>query len=197
MNEREAIDEEWRDVVGYEGLYEVSNHGRVRSKDRLIIGRSGLLANIKGQILHPILHCTGYLVVNLADRTNGRGCKQKKVHRLVAEAFLDNLNNLPYINHKDENPTNNNAENLEWCSAFYNANYGTRNAKISRNTKGKKAKAVIGTHIETGKKIIFPSLTSVSDGGFNKSNIWKAIHGRIHSSLGYTWRYLESKEKIV
>ena len=103
--------EKWRDVVGYEGLYQVSNTGKIRSHH-------------KGK-WKDIVDCAtkyGYKVVLLYK--NGVR-KSARVHRLVAEAFIPNPNNYPYINHKDENPLNNCAENLEWCTPKYNSNYGT------------------------------------------------------------------------
>ena len=108
--------EEWRDVPGYEGLYEVSNLGRVR--------------NIKtGRILRPLKHAGGYLQVALYK--NGT-VRTSLINRLVALAFLPNPQNLPQINHKDEDKTNNTVDNLEWCDSKYNANYGTRNEKVSK-----------------------------------------------------------------
>ena len=113
-------EEIWKDVVGYEGYYQVSNMGRVYSfKTNKILKQSV---------------ARGYLQVGLLD--NG---KQKTgiVHRLVAEAFLPNENNYPCVNHKDENRKNNNVSNLEWCTHEYNNNYGTRKEKASKTMKGK------------------------------------------------------------
>lgn len=108
--------EEWRPIVGYEGLYEVSNLGRVRS---FKWGREEIRK----------LHITkkGYLEVGLCKEG-----KQKmfKVHRLVAQAFIPNPEGLPVINHRDENPKNNKVDNLEWCTYKYNSNYGTCKERI-------------------------------------------------------------------
>ena len=103
--------EEWREVVGYEGLYQVSNLGQVRNK--------------KGKILKQQIR-KGYCDVGLYKN----GIKQPKifkVHRLVAETFIPNPNNFPVINHKDENKQNNKQDNLEWCTQQYNLTYGTIN----------------------------------------------------------------------
>ena len=118
--------EEWRDIEGYEGLYQISNLGRVKS-----------FPNCKRKttrILKPGNNCTGrgYLFIFLFKN------KQKKrfyVHRLVAQAFIPNPNNLPMINHKDENPLNNNLNNLEWCDYKYNGNYGTVKERIGQASR--------------------------------------------------------------
>ena len=118
------IEEIWRPVVGYEGLYEVSNIGRVRSLDRFYYRLH------KGKVLSPTKDRYGYLTVTL--NCNGKS-KTIKIHRLVAQAFLPNPDNLPQVNHKDEDKTNNNVDNLEWCTAKYNVNFGTRQERY-RNT---------------------------------------------------------------
>ena len=116
------IIEEWRPVVGYEGLYEVSNIGRVRSLDRYVKGKGKSYFLHKGRVLSPGMKPEGYLVVRLQRRTF-------YIHRLVTEAFIPNPDNLPEVNHKDEDKTNNRVENLEWCNHKYNMNYGTRNIR--------------------------------------------------------------------
>ena len=101
--------EEWRSIPGYEGLYEVSNKGNVRN-----VRRNTLLRLPKTN--------KGYIQVVLCKNGIMNGLK---VHRLVAQAFIPNPDNLPMVNHKDEDKTNNNVDNLEWCDAKYNSNYGT------------------------------------------------------------------------
>ena len=115
--------EEWRSVIGYEGLYEVSNTGRVRSVDRFIVDSLGNRRFYKGKIISLELSNSGYYFVDLTYKTKR---KHFYVHRLVAEAFILNVDGLPAVNHKDEDKTNNNVENLEWCDYKYNINYGTR-----------------------------------------------------------------------
>ena len=121
------IEEIWKPVVGYEGLYEVSSYGRVRSLDRYD-SRNRFL---KGRILRLNDDGKGYLRVQLSS--NGKA-KMYSVHRLVAIAFLPNPDNLPEVNHRDEDKINNSVENLEWCDGKYNVNYGTRNDRI-RDTR--------------------------------------------------------------
>lgn len=108
-------EEIWKDIDGYEGLYQVSNLGRVRSL--------GFDKWHKGKIIKGCFDGKKkYLFVSLHKNGNS---KAFNIHRLVATAFIPNPNNLPQVNHKDEVKTNNNADNLEWCDAYYNMNYGT------------------------------------------------------------------------
>ena len=115
--------EEWRPIEGYEGLYEVSNTGQVRSLDRYVVNSLGNRRFYKGKVLIQLKGKDDYLVINLY--CNGK-YHQMKIHRLVAQAFIPNPENLPQVNHKDEDKTNNNVTNLEWCDAKYNNNYGSR-----------------------------------------------------------------------
>lgn len=98
--------EEWKDIKDYEGIYQVSNLGNIR--------------NSKNKILHETITSKGYCVITL--HKNGKR-KKYKTHRLVAQAFLSNPNNLPQVNHMDENKFNNCVLNLEWCDNKYNSNY--------------------------------------------------------------------------
>ena len=119
--------EEWKNVIGYEGLYEVSSYGRVRSLNRYVEYSNGRICLHKGKVLSPAKNRYGYLVVVLS-------CNEKRktitVHRLVAQAFIPNPDDLLEVNHKDEDKTNNNVTNLEWCTAKYNSNYGNRTKNI-------------------------------------------------------------------
>lgn len=125
-------EEKWKDIQGYEGLYQVSNLGNVRSVDRIIKHYPKDYFQ-EGRVLKSALTKNGYPMVILVNH-NDR--KTKMVHRLVAETFIDNPYNLPIINHKDEDKTNNRVNNLEWCTHKYNANYGTRNLRIKKARKG-------------------------------------------------------------
>lgn len=136
--------EVWKPVVGYEELYEVSNKGFIKSLDRFIIRKDGKPLHCYGRLLKFSTDRDGYKIVGL---TKDKKLKQFKVHRVVAEAFIPNPNNLPCINHKDENPANNCVDNLEWCDSKYNNNYGTRNEKLSKSLKIKHAE----THYLAGK----------------------------------------------
>lgn len=112
------MSEIWKDIPGFEGLYQVSNLGRVK---RLPLGKQWPYRRTHNNIRKQHIK-NGYYQVNLSKENK---VKWICVHRLVALAFIPNPNNLPCINHRDENKLNNNIENLEWCSYAYNANYGT------------------------------------------------------------------------
>lgn len=127
--------EEWRDVVGFEGVYKVSNFGRVMSVERVV--PCGCKNKVfKAQLLTP----QKFVRKNYAPRlyvhfnVNGR-TKNFYIHRLVAEAFIPNPNNLPQVNHKDENPMNNHVDNLEWCTVLYNLSYKDGYARRSETRK--------------------------------------------------------------
>ena len=127
--------EEWRPINGFEGYYEVSNLGRIRSLDRWMkIGAVWQLK--KGIIRKPKLNASGYYTVDLSVNKNR---KHLLVHRAVASAFIPNPHNYAEVNHKDECKTNNVYTNLEWCTHAYNNNYGTHNEKISMTMKRIKA----------------------------------------------------------
>lgn len=113
--------EEWREIEGYEGLYQVSNLGRVKSLFRVVMRSDGKPNTVNEKILKNGM-TKGYCAVVLCK---DRKKKMYKVHRLVAMAFLSNPHNLPEVNHKDENKKNNHVDNLEWCTPKYNTNYGT------------------------------------------------------------------------
>lgn len=125
--------EEWRDIEGYEGLYQVSNLGRVKSLERVIIRANNRAMPYKEQILKNRKTSNGYLYVSLYKN---KQCKNHSIHRLVAQSFIENPNNYEEINHIDENKTNNNVVNLEWCTRKQNMAHGNcRQRIIESNSK--------------------------------------------------------------
>lgn len=165
--------EKWMDVVGYEGLYKVSNKGNVCSIERKdAIGRK-----CGGRTLRPRYHKHGYLHVAL--HKNGIK-KNKLIHRLVAEAFLPNPNNFLEVNHLDEIKDNNELSNLEWCDTMYNVNYGTRNKRASQKLS-KKVKAI---NVESGEVITFSSTIEARDKGYSNGNVSQACRGVFKDGKG-------------
>ena len=133
-------------VEGYEGYYEVDQFGRVYSLDRIIhVSDNGREYDkpLKGGQMKQHMHSEGYKTVVLTK--NGKS-ENVYVHRLVARAFINNPEGLPFINHKDEDKTNNFVENLEWCTSEYNINYGTGNERRARKIRGKVSPHAV--HIE-------------------------------------------------
>ncbi len=120
----------WRQVVGWEGKYEVSDDGGVRSLDRLIVTPDGQPQFHKGRILNGALNGSGYRQVRLSDGEAGIR-KMERVHRLVAAAFIPNPDRLPYVNHIDADPLNNNATNLEWCTQAQNLAHARRLGRMA------------------------------------------------------------------
>lgn len=120
----------WKTIEGYNGYYEVSNQGRVRSIDRYVTRKDGYKYFLKGRILKQLTSKTGYKYLNLHPDSTHQN--HVYVHRLVAQAFIENTSDLPEVNHKDEDKANNAVENLEWCSGKYNCNYGTHKMHLRR-----------------------------------------------------------------
>lgn len=143
--------EMWRPIKGYEGLYEISNQGRVKSLTRYCMSFGYRKTLLKEKIMKPSRSPSGYFQVGLSK--NGKR-RHFFIHRLVATTFISNPNNYLCINHKDEVKTNNCVNNLEWCTTKYNNNYGTARKRAKRTfiinkTKGINDidKALLNTHV--------------------------------------------------
>lgn len=184
------IQEEWRPIKGYEGLYEVSNFGRVKSLQRNSKGKNNSIRILKEKIIKPSKNKEGYLVVCLCN--NGK-LKIKRVHRLVAETFIPNPYGYKEVNHKGENPSKNYVWQLEWCDSKYNSNYGTRNIRIGRNNiNGKCSKPVLQYLLNEELVNTFPSIKEVERLlGFSNAHIIECCKGKRKSAYGYIWRYLD------
>ena len=184
------MEEIWKDVKGYEGLYQVSNLGRVRSLDRYVNNRHKTKTLKKGRMLINSLHKkTGYLIVSLSK--NGF-FKVKKVHQLVAIAFIPNVNGYNQINHKDEDKTNNKVDNLEWCDSLYNNNYGSHAKNISktRNKNKKGYKTVIQYNQKLEIINIYNSTREAARlNNADNSIISKCCRGLRKDYLGFIWKY--------
>ena len=173
------IEEIFKDVKGYEALYQVSNFGQILS---LNYHRSG-----KPRLLKPCKSTNEYLQVNLYKNGKSKMCK---IHRLVAETFISNPDNLPEVNHKDEDKTNNSVYNLEWVTAKENSNHGTRNERIAKtNTNGKKSKKVL-QFTKFGELIReWPSTMECERNGYYHGYIAACCRGERNSAYGFLWKY--------
>ena len=193
------MEEIWKDIKDYEGYYQVSNLGRVRSLDRVSRNKQGLM-NIRGRLLQSRMNKYGYITLKL---TLHQKSKNVLVHRLMAEAFLPNPNNLPCVNHKSECKTENfvwvnpdgsvdpDKSNLEWCTHQYNIRYGTA---IERGKK-KKSKPVLQFTKEGVFVNEYPSTIEASrQTGIVYSSITSAAHKvrGYKSAGGFIWRYKNS-----
>ena len=158
----------WKDILGYEGLYQVSNLGRVKS-----------LKYGKEKILKPRKNTKGYLSIKLYK--NGLK-KTYYVHRLTAQTFIPNPNDLTEINHKDEDKENNRVENLEWCDRKYNNNYGTRTVKCSK---------LVLQFTKTGEFVNeWKSTMDVERNlGYDHSKISACCNGKRKSAYNFIWKY--------
>lgn len=187
MKGSEEMEEIWEPIPEYEGYYEVSNTGKVRSVTRTIIFNKTNAQHIYYGKELSLNKRGDYLRVCLTK--NGTK-KYFDVHRLVALAFLPNPGNLPIVNHKDENKTNNCVNNLEWCTYSYNTNYGTGIERQIRKT----SRPIIMCDKETHEPIKeFPSLAEAarSLGMASHGNISMVLNGTRPSASGYWWKYKE------
>jgi len=190
--ENKKEEETWKDIKGYEGLYQVSNLGRVKSLERTVAGKNGSERTIRERILRPTPTRDGYLRVKLYD-SSGK-IKRFLVHRLVCEAFHENPENKPCVNHIDENKANNTTSNLEWCTYEENNKYGTRPAKVAKANVKNKSKPV-GQYTSDDNLIkIWQSIAEVQRQlGFSQGNISETARGKRKTAYGYIWKYVEEE----
>ena len=186
--------ENWKDIKGYEGLYQVSDLGRIKSLARDIYCQNGIVRHIEEKILAFNLDRGGYQYVALS--LNGKA-KSIKVHRLVALAFIPNPENKSQINHKNEVKTDNSVENLEWCDAAYNVNYGTRNERMVKNRRYPK----LGNHPKA-KPVFCEELNKTFDCakrveeelGIWGTSILKVCKGKGKTAGGFHWKYADEND---
>ena len=182
--------EEWKQIKDFPNYY-ISNKGRVAS--------NGMKQGNKVygfRILKPLDNGSGYLKVHI--RTPKGIKKSKYVHRLVAEAFIDNQSNKPCINHIDNNPLNNCVENIEWCTPLENFQHMQKQGRNKRTDKWIRnlktsleriEKPVIGTHVSSGEQIKFKSVNSVKEYGFEPSCVSNCCNKKRKTHKGYTWEF--------
>lgn len=172
--------EVWRDIAGYEGLYQVSNKGRIKS---LLDGKERILrlhANIRWGYLNTFLY---------KDKKR----KTFRVHRLVAMAFIPNPDNLPEVNHKDEIVNNNCVENLEWCTSLYNNHYGKHRQRMKETATETRGRPVL-QFSENGDFI--SEYRSIGEAWrktkISRAHIGEVCKGNRKTAGGYMWKYKEA-----
>lgn len=171
------IYEIWKPVTEYEGLYEVSNLGRLRNRH--------------GKVLKIPLNHTGYPRIELWRQGK---MKHFYVHRLVALAFIPNPDALPQVNHKDEDKQNNRVENLEWCTQAENLNYGAHNDKVALANRNHPSKSkAVACYTKDGKLVrVFPSTHEAErETGVANQSISQCCRKKYRTAGGYVWEYRE------
>lgn len=166
----------WKDVPGYENLYQCNTSGEVRSLDRVITVKGGRRRCVKGVVLKQVRHTHGYSQVTLCD---GSEKQVWLVHRLIATTFVPNPENLPCVNHINEDKADNRVENLEWCTVAYNNAYGDRVQRCAEKHRGLR-------HTEETRKRMSEAHRNLTDE--TRQKLSQAARGRRHSA--------ESRRKI-
>lgn len=185
------MDEIWKDIKNFEGLYQVSSLGRYRSLDRYIVckNRWGELSEFyrPGQIMKCSLNNKGYCIAHLSNHNKSTTVL---LHRLVAETFIPNPNNLPEVNHEDENKLNNRVDNLKWCDRIYNNNYGKLNKEGRRVSRKHIMKKVAQYDMDGNLIKIYDGLNIAKEiTGINNITIARCCDGKQKTSGGYIWKY--------
>ena len=175
------MQEIWKDIEGFENLYQVSNLGRVKSLSHIVEKSDGSIQTYKEKVLHLGSMTSGY---NFAGLTKNKICKNYSVHRLVAKTFIPNPNNYKDVNHKDGNKKNNRIDNLEWCSRSYNLKHALDIGLVKNQCKI--CRRVIVKHDE--KIVTFETMKDCAAYfGFKKGWLNNRIrnHGLIFEYKGY------------
>lgn len=185
-------DEIWKDIPGYEGLYQVSNLGRVRSLDKIVYctNQYGTKATRlrKSKIFSLAKQNNGYLIATINRKT-------KKVHRLVAMTFIPNPDNLPQVNHKDGNKENNNVDNLEWCDQIYNMKHAVKNNLFHKYFgKDNWQSIAVECYKENYSKIYYSIREAERETKIKHQSIIRCCKGKQLTAGGYQWRYVNAKK---
>lgn len=189
MEEKEI----WKDIEGFEGLYQISNMGNVKSLERTVWDSvRGYYRTVPERILKARKASNDYLQVQLCKDGRAKGYL---MHRLVASAFLENPMGYTEVNHIDEDKTNNCADNLEFCSRSYNNTYNDRAKKVGKKVAEKLSKPVIAIDKRTGLIVEFSSAHEAErQTGIAHQNINKCCQGKLKSCGGFYWHYADAEQ---
>ena len=188
----------WKSIPGTGEAYEVSDLGKVRSKDRVVFRKDGTSCKACGRVLKPVPNSVGYMSVQIFKD----GHKQAVfVHRLVAEAFVQNPRCKNCVNHKDFDPKNNAASNLEWVSHAENMRYSLDRGRFDRTDlwllnqkralEKKMGRPIVGTSLESGQELRYSVLNDCKKDGFQPSCVSNCCNGKRKTHKGYLWRFSE------
>lgn len=186
--------EEWRDVVGFEGKYLISNQGRVISLRRKTYAGSGNYKYLSPRLMTPSIMYNGYYGVMLCNVSKKDGINHRRqhyIHRLIAEAFIPNPQNKPLIDHIDTNRTNNSISNLRWCTQTENMNNPTTMRNHPNNTK------IIQLSLNNEPLKYFRSMEATRVEGFNPTCVGNCCRGVQISHKGYHWVYLSDYNAVA
>ncbi|MGI8362739.1 NUMOD4 domain-containing protein [Bacillus cereus] len=183
------MNEIWKDIEGYEGLYQVSNLGRVKSLERVVERSDGRTRKQYGRILKPGLNTYGYPHVVLCRESL---CKTTLVHTLVAQAFLYKKTICTEVNHRDGNKKNNSVWNLEWVTSEENKEHALREGLHHKPRKAVHMLSLDGDHVMT-----FPSMSEAARYlGVFKGGISGVCGGKGKTAYGYKWKYASEGESL-
>lgn len=172
--------------------YEISSLGRVRSIDSTVIRSNGRPMTVVGKILSTHKSVKGYVNISLYD--NNKKHHRYQVHRLVANAFIPNPDNLPQVNHKDEDKENNNVDNLEWCTLNYNINYGNRKARLSNSNRNNPKLSRIILQYDKDMNLVkeWASMNEIKRVlNYSIGSIYNCCQLKYKQAYDYIWRYKE------
>lgn len=193
MDNQQLIEEIWKDIIGFEGYYQISSTGRVKSLQRLVkSARSSFgYRTVHERFLATTIDKYGYETVRL--HKEGKTFPYT-IHRLVALHFVNNPDQLPSINHIDENKLNNHYTNLEWCTVKYNNTFNYRQEKINEllRLKDWRNPKVLSINLEDGSEVVYKGLRdAMRHTGFVRQEISKCCRGLRPSYNGFVWKFLK------
>ena len=181
------MDEIWKDIEGFEGYYQASSEGRIRSVDREVAGKAGSVRIIKGKLLKAKMNNRGYLMVHLWKENKHTGFL---IHRLVYSVFCGSIPDDMQVNHIDEDINNNRLNNLNLMTCKENINFGSHNQRVAKAN----SKPVVALDADGKVVFEFQSTNEAGRCGFDQSHVSACCRGEVKTHRGYRWKYKEELE---